>query len=76
MSKRSSYLRDQAQKCMHHAQALSDAYTQGELRNLASQYIVEAAEIEAREKDAGAHPPTLWLPSRTPQHPDAEFPTG
>jgi hypothetical protein len=49
MSERSVYLRDQAQKCMLHAAALSDAYTQGELRKLASQYTVEAAEIESKE---------------------------
>jgi hypothetical protein len=76
MSERSSYLRDQARKCMRHAQALNDAYTQGELRNLASQYIVEAAEIEAGERDAGPLPPTPWPPGQTPQLPDAELPTG
>jgi hypothetical protein len=72
MSERSVYLRDQAQKCMLHAAALSDAYTQGELRKLASQYTVEAAEIESKEALALPLPPTLW--GHAPLIPDAEPP--
>jgi hypothetical protein len=52
MSERSTYLRGQARKCMYHAAALTDPYTQSELRKLACQYTVEAAAIETREKDA------------------------
>ena len=33
MSERSTYLRDQAAKCLRHAMALSDVQTQAELRN-------------------------------------------
>jgi hypothetical protein len=73
MSERSIYLRDQAQKCMRRGAALTDEYTQQQLRNLASQYIVEAAEIESKEADANRLPPTLWLPG---QFPDAEPATG
>jgi hypothetical protein len=51
MSERSTYLRGQARKCMYHAAALSDSYAQSELRRLACQYTVEAAEIESKEKD-------------------------
>jgi hypothetical protein len=72
MSERSAYLRDQTKKCMRHAEALSDAYTQGELRRLASEYIVEAAEIESKEADANPLPPTLRFPTQGPQAPDAE----
>jgi hypothetical protein len=50
MSERSIYLRDQADKCRRHAEALNDAYTQGELRKLAAEYVVQAAEIESKEK--------------------------
>jgi hypothetical protein len=67
MSERSIYLRDQAKKCMRHAEALTDPYTQGELRRLASKYIVEATEVEAAQKDADAIPPSLWLPARAPK---------
>jgi hypothetical protein len=34
MSERSIYLRDQAQKCMRHAEAVSDAFTQAHLAQL------------------------------------------
>jgi hypothetical protein len=50
MSDRSIYLRDQAQKCMRHAEVMTDSYTQGELRRLASEYVARAAEIEGKEK--------------------------
>jgi hypothetical protein len=49
MSERSIYLRDQAAKCNWHANNLSDAETQAELRKLAAEYIAEAAEIERRK---------------------------
>jgi hypothetical protein len=47
MSERSAYLRDQADKCRWHAQNLSDAKTQAELRKLADEYIERAVEIES-----------------------------
>jgi hypothetical protein len=46
MSERSIYLRDQAAKCQRHASAMTDHYTRTELRKLAAEYIVRAAEIE------------------------------
>jgi hypothetical protein len=71
MSPRSAYLRDQADRCQRHATALSDTYTQAELRKLAVEYIeraaeIEAAEIEAKAKAADPRPPSLWLPSQIP----------
>jgi hypothetical protein len=75
MSERSIYLRDQAAKCQRHASAMTDHYTQTELRKLAAEYIVRAAEIEeadAESKDAAftrndAEPatPSLAQPTRT-----------
>jgi hypothetical protein len=49
MSERSIYLRDQAEKCQRHAAAITDAQTQTELRKLAAEYVVRAAEIEGSE---------------------------
>jgi hypothetical protein len=49
MSERYAYLRDQAAKCEWHAKHVNDAKTQAQLRKLASEYIKEAAEIEARK---------------------------
>jgi hypothetical protein len=49
MSERSTYLRDQAAKCQRHASDMTDRYTQTELRKLAAEYIVRAAEIEDSE---------------------------
>ncbi len=49
MSERSIYLRDQADECRRHASAMSDAYTQTELRKLAEEYIARADEIESKE---------------------------
>jgi Uri superfamily endonuclease len=46
MSERSIYLRDQADKCRWHADHMSDASTQAELRNLAADYILRAVAIE------------------------------
>jgi hypothetical protein len=46
MSERSTYLRDQAAKCLRHADALSDARTQVELRKLADEYVERAAVLE------------------------------
>ena len=43
---RSEYLRDQADKCRRHADALSDHETQTDLRKLANQYEVRAAELD------------------------------
>jgi hypothetical protein len=50
MSERSIYLRDQADKCRRHANAMSDAQTQEELRKLAGEYVVRAAAIENQER--------------------------
>jgi hypothetical protein len=60
MSERSIYLRDEADKCVRHADAMSDALTQRELRRLASLYVVQAVEIESEEANANLLPPTLW----------------
>jgi hypothetical protein len=49
MSKRSIYLRDQAAKCRRHADSMTDLETQARLRKLASEYDVEAVEIERKE---------------------------
>jgi hypothetical protein len=54
MSKRSIYLRDQADKCRWHADRMTDPETQGELRSLAAQYIVRAVVIESEEPQYGA----------------------
>jgi hypothetical protein len=73
MTKRSVYLRDEADKCRRHATALTDASTQAELRRLAVIYIeraakIEAAEIEAKAKGAEPEPlpPSLWGMERRP----------
>jgi hypothetical protein len=50
MSERSVYLRDQAAKCEAHARALTDVFTQDELRKLAAEYVVQAVEIESKER--------------------------
>jgi len=52
MPERSVYLRDQAAKCRWHADQLTDAETQEQLRKLAAEYIERAAKIE-REDQAG-----------------------
>ena len=49
MSERSIYLRDQAAKCRWHADQMTDAETQEQLRKLAAEYIERAAEIESKE---------------------------
>jgi hypothetical protein len=49
MSKRAIYLLDQADKCRWHADRMTDAETQAELRKLADEYVVRAAEIEGGE---------------------------
>jgi hypothetical protein len=49
MSKRSIYLRDQADKCQAHARSMTDPQTQAELRKLAAEYIKQATEIEGKE---------------------------
>jgi hypothetical protein len=71
MSERSTYLRDQADKCLWHARQMSDLETQAELRALAAEYIERAAEIEGAEISAEIvvvpSPPSLWLPRLRPQ---------
>jgi hypothetical protein len=60
MSKRSIYLRDEADKCRQHAIDVTDAYIQAELRRLAVEYIERAAELErakAATEPAAAEPP-------------------
>jgi hypothetical protein len=49
MSERSIYLRDQAAKCHWHANFIGDPATQAELRKLAAEYVVQAADIENAE---------------------------
>jgi hypothetical protein len=49
MSERSVYLRDQAAKCGWHADQLTDAETQEQLRKLAAEYIERAAKIERKD---------------------------
>jgi hypothetical protein len=46
MSKRAIYYRDQAAKCRWHADRVTDAETQAELRKLAAEYIERAVEID------------------------------
>jgi hypothetical protein len=45
-------LRDQAAKCRAHAASLGDAETQAALVKLASEYIVQAEQIESEENTA------------------------
>jgi hypothetical protein len=68
MSERSIYLRDQADKCLWHANHMGAPETQAQLRKLAAEYIERAAETEAAEIAAeivvvGPSPPSLWLPA-------------
>jgi hypothetical protein len=49
MSERSIYLRDQAAKCRWHADHITDAETQDQLRMLAAEYIERAAQIESKK---------------------------
>jgi hypothetical protein len=49
MSERSIYLRDQTTKCRWHANLIGDPETQAQLRKLAAEYIVRAADIEDAE---------------------------
>lgn len=49
MSKRSIYLRDQADKCRWHASHIGDPETQARLRELAAEYIERAAKIDNSE---------------------------
>jgi hypothetical protein len=49
MSERSVYLRDQAAKSRWHADQLTDAGTQEQLRKLAAEYIERAAKIERKD---------------------------
>jgi hypothetical protein len=51
MSERSVYLRDQAAKCRWHADKLTDAETQEQLRKLAAEYIERAKRIDNTETD-------------------------
>ena len=63
MSERSIYLRNQADKCRQHANNLSDAQTQEELRKLAAEYIERATNIESMEiRTAGKR-----IPRRPPR---------
>jgi hypothetical protein len=51
MSKRSIFLRSEADKCLILAWAISDAETKVQLRKLATEYVVRAAEIEGTETE-------------------------
>jgi hypothetical protein len=55
MSRRSIYLRGQADACRELANTIRDADTQVELRKLADKFITRAVEIEGK---AGAHSAT------------------
>jgi hypothetical protein len=50
MSERSTYLRDQADKCRQHADTLRDVRTRAELYKLAAVYIARAVVIEDKEQ--------------------------
>jgi hypothetical protein len=52
MSKRSIFLRCEADKCLLLAKAVGDAFTQEKLRALAAEYFQRAVEIESKEKAA------------------------
>ncbi len=52
MSKRSIFLRSEAEKCLLLAKNIGDAFTQERLRNLAAEYFQRAVEIESEEKAA------------------------
>jgi hypothetical protein len=54
MSERSIYLRDQADKCLQHANAIGDARTREELRKLAAVYIARAEQIESKPESPDA----------------------
>ena len=49
MSERSTYLRNQADKCRWHANNIGDAETQAEVRKLAAAYVERAFAIEQSE---------------------------
>ena len=50
MSKRSAYLRDQAEKCLSHADNMGDTQTKEALRKLAQEYTERAHDLESKEK--------------------------
>jgi hypothetical protein len=52
MSKRSIFLRSEADKCLLLANNISYSQTQGELRKLAAEYFQRAVDIESKEKAA------------------------
>ncbi|MDQ1388112.1 MAG: hypothetical protein QOF56_1566 [Acidobacteriaceae bacterium] len=52
MSRRSVYLRGQADACRELANDIRDADTQVELRKLADKFIARAVEIESKEAAA------------------------
>ena len=52
MSKRSIFLRSEANKCLLLAKAIGDTFTQERLRDLASKYFQRAADIESKKKPA------------------------
>jgi hypothetical protein len=55
MSPRSTYLRDQAEKCRWHADRLADVETKERLQTLAAEYLMRAAAIESEELSHGAY---------------------
>ena len=56
MSERSSYLRDQADKCRHHASQMTAVETRDQLLGLAAEYIMRAVQIENEERSEAASP--------------------
>jgi len=63
MRRRSAYLRDQAEKCRWHADRLSEAETQAELRALADRYAAKAAAIEAEWPGSSSEAPVAGAPA-------------
>ena len=53
MSERSTCFRDQAAKCRWHADQMTDAGTQEQLRTLATEYIMRAVALESEEPHYG-----------------------
>jgi hypothetical protein len=49
-SERSAYFKDQAEKCLRHAEALGDTQTKEALRKLAEEYTERASDLEGQEK--------------------------
>jgi hypothetical protein len=49
-SERSAYFKEQAEKCLRHADAVGDTQTKEALRKLAEEYAERASDFESQEK--------------------------